>query len=834
MRVCSYCHLLLGDSETACPHDGGQTRAVQVPEVPAALRDKLADFEPFAQGQTGTSYLATQPQSGYRGLLKVIPLAGFEASERVRLKRELRKQTRLAHAALPRIIDGGELGAELWLFREHVPGESLAQRIRRLGKLELPEALAITAQVASALDELQRNGLLHRDVKPGHIVLEATATGSVHAPIAKLIDSGVAARLPTGSVFDLIGTPAYISPEQVSGKLVSFRSDLYALGCVLFEMLSGQPPFPDTDVAAVLEAHKSVPAPSLELELPGPVRTLLAAMLAKEPRQRPFSAQQVRRTLEPLLPAGTPLPALGTRAPAVSKPPTRGRADTQELELEELGEPLAPAPKTLLLGDDDLEEMAVPDEPVPPFEARSPSQPAPMELVAAAEPSPEPQAAVQQRAAASSQPSVASVSDAVAHDPDASEPTLAIAGTEPEAPPQPAPAVAEPAPNAGRRAVSFDVESLFDDAVPGVPAEPESSVPTSLHEAAPTQMFRPRADDGPATVLGASSGAAAAGGHPPVADPEGTVLSARPKPIKRPLVVWVGGGAAALLALALLVRALGHRAEPPAPAGWTEESSAAAPAVLPPTGQEPVGAAQGAGQPQPEPAAAAAASQPSPEQNTAAAPTQAAAPGATEQPAQAAAEPSAAQPAGAAPTAAPAEPPATADTPRPVAQGETVSAKLAAAIPPSAERSAELAAANAAGRAQTGGGDARLASPKGSRPDRLTKAEEYKTQGRTQFQAKQFMEAAAAYERATEQNPSDPGAFAGLGASRLAAGNPVAAIAAYSRAVRLQPNSSGFHAALGRAYLQKGDRDRARSAYERALQLDPNNGAAKTAIAQLK
>jgi serine/threonine protein kinase len=157
----------VADSASICPHDGASTTPIEVPDPPAQLRDKLRDFEPFAQGQTGTCYLATQTESGYRGLLKVIPLSRFEASERVRLKRELRKQTRFNHDGLPRMIDGGELGDSLWLFREHVQGESLAQRIRRLGKLEPPEALAIAAQVASALDELQRNGLLHRDVKPG-------------------------------------------------------------------------------------------------------------------------------------------------------------------------------------------------------------------------------------------------------------------------------------------------------------------------------------------------------------------------------------------------------------------------------------------------------------------------------------------------------------------------------------------------------------------------------------------------------------------------------------------------------------------------------------------
>src|SRR4051812_35315550 len=97
MRVCSYCHLLLGDSESACHHDGTKTEPIEVPPVPPALHGKFSEFEPFARGGTGTVYLAKQSSSGYRGLLKVIPLARIDASERVRLKRELRKQTQLRH-----------------------------------------------------------------------------------------------------------------------------------------------------------------------------------------------------------------------------------------------------------------------------------------------------------------------------------------------------------------------------------------------------------------------------------------------------------------------------------------------------------------------------------------------------------------------------------------------------------------------------------------------------------------------------------------------------------------------------------------------------------------
>ena len=130
MRVCPHCHLLLSDSDSLCPHDRTQTAAAVTPPLPAAIGARFRDLTPFAQGQTGTLRQASDGQGGQRGLLKVMPLSGFEMSERVRLKRELRKQGRLAHDGLPRIFDGGEDGQDLWLFREFVSGESLAQRVR--------------------------------------------------------------------------------------------------------------------------------------------------------------------------------------------------------------------------------------------------------------------------------------------------------------------------------------------------------------------------------------------------------------------------------------------------------------------------------------------------------------------------------------------------------------------------------------------------------------------------------------------------------------------------------------------------------------------------------
>ena len=894
MRVCSHCHLLLADSQPVCPHDNTQTQPATAPPVPPGLLAKLNEPQPFALGRTGASYLATQKQTGYQGLLKIIPLGRVEAAERVRLKRELRKQTRLVHEGLARIFDGGEVGQDLWLFREHVAGETLAQRIRRVGRLSVPEALAITAQVASALDELQRNGLLHRDIKPSHIVLSPNAHGE-GLPMAKLIDAGVAARVQAGAVFDLLGTAEYISPEQVAGKLVSFRSDLYALGCVLFEMLSGAPPFTG-EVKSVMEAHKATQPAALDVELPASVLALLRSLLAKEPRQRPFSAQQVRRTLEPLLPPGTPLPAVTVRAPTpsssavsrVTNPQPVVEDAPEDLELDEL-EPLEPGRSTLQLAPEEVDALEVREsgDAARPTMNLSPEDLAALEVresgetkaVASPAAKPRPSRPPQRTSTAPPPPPEAIARGSAA--PDAVRAPVApaqVVEPKPALDPTPAPAAtpaaqpvavvvsppeATPADRPSRRAVDFDVESLFEDEVP---SRPEGS-----HEDAPTQLYRPPAEpEAAAAALAAfaperksAAVAAARAVKPspsvtyepepesepePVRDPEGTVLVARPQKPKRPVWIWVAAAAVAAVMLFLMLRAK-PAAVPAAGADSHPDGTTA------PDGVTSIQLAPRPGdQPAPEPGAAAPAAEPSPVQPEAPAPPAAAEgapapsePGAAEpppagdpsQPAvlpadQAAPQPRTAPPAAPAegtavapgqPAAQPGAPGQPATTPPPVAAGSQPGA-TATAVP--------IDPATAPGGPVGIKAGSKLSPQRDSRADRIAKADALKNEARTLYQGSRYKEAAAAYERAVALNPSDAGAYAGLGASQLAAKNANAAIDAYSKAVQLQPSSSGFHAALGRAYLTRGDRDRARAAYQKALQLNPDNGAAKTALAQIK
>jgi serine/threonine-protein kinase len=304
MLVCPLCRIVLGPAQPTCPRDGRSGVEQAIDALPAELTERFTVVETYARGGSGTLFLADEPATGRRGILKVLhPAAAAHAADRQRVKRELVKQATLSHSSLVTPAATGEAGATTWIFREWLDGVSLAVRLARSGPLQPPEALSIAAQLASALDELHRAGLLHRDLKPGHVVLEPQQSGLSRAYV---IDAGVAAHLPdTGTAFDVLGTAAYVSPEQAAGKLVSFRSDLYALGCVLFEMLTGKPPFVG-DTRSVLAAHGKEPVPPMPTNVPSGVQTLLGQLLAKEPRERPFSAQQVRRALEPFLPEAVP------------------------------------------------------------------------------------------------------------------------------------------------------------------------------------------------------------------------------------------------------------------------------------------------------------------------------------------------------------------------------------------------------------------------------------------------------------------------------------------------------------------------------------------------
>ena len=225
-----------------------------------------------------------------------------------RFRAEARHSANLAHPGIAAVYDFGEgsadAGASPFLVMENVPGEPLSDLIGREGELGPDRTLDIVGQAALALQAAHDAGVIHRDVKPGNILV--TPTGAV-----KITDFGIARAtnsVPLTQTGAIMGTAHYLSPEQASGSAVTPASDIYSLGIVAYECLTGQRPFTgDTPVSVALAQVRDDP-PALPATVPAPVRALVMRMLAKEPEQRPADAGMVGAqalALRPALTTGT-------------------------------------------------------------------------------------------------------------------------------------------------------------------------------------------------------------------------------------------------------------------------------------------------------------------------------------------------------------------------------------------------------------------------------------------------------------------------------------------------------------------------------------------------
>jgi serine/threonine protein kinase len=234
-----------------------------------------------------------------------------------RFRREAEATARLSHPNTVRLFDFGVTEAdELYMVMELLEGETLAAHLASHGPLPLPAALSITRQVLLALSEAHALGIVHRDIKPDNVFLACVRGGDTVAKvmdfgIAGLTHTGVSARLTsTGAV---IGTPAYMSTEQAQGRNVDARSDLYSLGVVFFEMLTGKPVFDCNTPLPLLLLHVSQPPkPLLEVGVRVPqqaqVQALLDSLLAKDPNVRPSTRIALSRVSELSSNSGTIAP----------------------------------------------------------------------------------------------------------------------------------------------------------------------------------------------------------------------------------------------------------------------------------------------------------------------------------------------------------------------------------------------------------------------------------------------------------------------------------------------------------------------------------------------
>ncbi len=282
------------------------------------LADRYAVGELLGRGGMAEVYLATDRVLDRPVACKV--LGGWLANDDTfveRFRREALAAARISHPNLVAVFDAGSEDGVHYIVMEHVPGATLADVLRTEGRLHPLRATTIAASVADALEVAHTARIVHRDVKPANVML--TPDGRT-----KLMDLGIARNIDGESIThasSILGTAGYISPEQARGDPVDHRSDIYSLGCVLYEMLTGRQPFEAGDPLAVAYKHvHEAPAPprSLDPSIPPGLEAVTLRAMEKEPAARFQSVADMAAALEdrtaPVVPvaATTPMPPVTT------------------------------------------------------------------------------------------------------------------------------------------------------------------------------------------------------------------------------------------------------------------------------------------------------------------------------------------------------------------------------------------------------------------------------------------------------------------------------------------------------------------------------------------
>ncbi len=299
------------------------TMAAVPPGLTTALSDRYRLDRELGQGGMATVYLAEDLKHHRQVAVKVLrpELAAILGPER--FLREITTTASLRHPHILPLYDSGEAGGFLFYVMPLVEGESLRDRLTRDKQLPLHEALRLTSEVADALGYAHSQGIIHRDIKPENILLERGHAVVADFGIARAVTSAGGENLTQTGL--AVGTPAYMSPEQSVGEAdLDGRSDLYALGCVLYEMLAGEPPFTGASAQAVLAKRMSSPAPSISIlreTVPAHVAQALARAMARVPADRFSSGEAFAAALEGKRSGGmTPTEAQPVQAvPAVER-----------------------------------------------------------------------------------------------------------------------------------------------------------------------------------------------------------------------------------------------------------------------------------------------------------------------------------------------------------------------------------------------------------------------------------------------------------------------------------------------------------------------------------
>lgn len=290
--------------------------------LPPQCAAKFKAEKLLASGGFGSVWLATQENLGRPVAVKVLHGETLGDPDSVsRFTNEARITAALAHPNIVKLIDHGVDGGVPWIAYEYVPGQSLRAAVQS-GGLPWPDALLAVTQVAAALSEAHARGILHRDIKPDN-VMEASPR------VYKVADFGIAKWSAEGAVKTqlgvILGTPAYLSPMQIAGQVPSAQSDLYALGILFFELLTGKVPFFDENLSDMLRMHRTTPVPppsQFNESVPPQVDRIVLKLLSKMREERYADAHELLAELEsaleqaPRTPGGVQIAVAHTRAVA--------------------------------------------------------------------------------------------------------------------------------------------------------------------------------------------------------------------------------------------------------------------------------------------------------------------------------------------------------------------------------------------------------------------------------------------------------------------------------------------------------------------------------------
>jgi tRNA A-37 threonylcarbamoyl transferase component Bud32 len=250
----------------------------------------------LGQGGMAKVYQGLDRQLGRQVAIKVLAPPFDRDREFVeRFQREARAAAGLSHPNIVAVFDSGSDDGTHYIVTELVEGETLADRLRRDGPMPQAEAVAVAVDIARALAAAHERGLIHRDIKPGNVMLRPDGR-------VKVVDFGIARAAGSDTLTNtgvVLGSTAYLSPEQASGQPVDERADLYALGCVLYEMLTGRVPFSaDTPIATMYRhVNEDPPPPSTFAPIPPELEDIVMRALEKDPKRRFASALELENAL---------------------------------------------------------------------------------------------------------------------------------------------------------------------------------------------------------------------------------------------------------------------------------------------------------------------------------------------------------------------------------------------------------------------------------------------------------------------------------------------------------------------------------------------------------